>query len=316
MSHFNCIRTRGPKRNALTLLELVVVLGILALLAGVAVHSLDPIANQSRYESSQSMINGIRSAIMGDPNAKNANGQKIISGYIADTAELPATLSDLLQKPSGIIAYGTDSFDSDRDLTNDVTLSRGWNGPYLQLGAGRTNILDGWGHALTLHNNSGSLTITSLGSDNDSVAPEDGYQADISVEIPTNAYSGDVVLRLYAISATTGTRIDPTLSNLLDGIASPPAGTKLLGIHFYGKNASGGTTGEVQEVMCPVAMTGSFEYRISNAAHGKAAARAIFWVDANNDQLLSAGEVVLRKSCVHVFDIIEGQENRFDMELR
>jgi hypothetical protein len=124
------------------------------------------------------------------------------------------------------------------------------------------------------------------------------------------------VLRLYSISATTGTRIDPTLSNLLDGIASPLVGTKLLGIHFYGKNASGGTTGEIQEVMIPVAMTGSFEYRISNATHGKAAARAILWVDANGDQLLNPGEIVLRKSHVQVFDIVAGQENRFDMELR
>lgn len=316
MSRFNCTKTRRSSRKGLTLLELVVVLGILALLAGVAVQSLDPIANQSRYESSQSMINSIRSATIGDPNSKNANGQKIISGYVADTALLPSSLTDLLQKPNAIIAYGTDSFDSDRDLTNDVTLARGWNGPYFQLGAGRTSILDGWGNSLTLQNNSGTLTIASLGSDNDSVAPEDGYQADISVDIPVNAHSGDIVLRLYAISTTTGTRIDPTLSNLLDGIASPPAGTKLLGIHFYGKNASGGTTGEVQEVMCPVAMTGSFEYRISNAPHGKAAARAVFWEDANNDQLLNSGEVVLRKSCVQVFDIVAGQENRFDMELR
>jgi len=292
------------------------VLGILALLAGVAVQSLDPIANQSRYESSQSMINGLRCAIIGDPNAKNSNGQKIISGYVADTASLPTSLNDLLQKPNAIIAYGTDSFDSDRNLTNDVTLARGWNGPYLQLGAGRTSILDGWGHALTLQNNSGALTIASLGSDNDSVVPEDGYQTDISVDIPVNSHSGDIVLRLYAISAITGTRIDPTQSNLLDGIPSPPAGTKLLGIHFYGKNASSGTTGEVQEIMCSVAMTGSFDYRISNATHGKAAARAVFWVDANNDQLFSAGEVVLRKSCVQVFDIVAGQENRFDMELR
>jgi prepilin-type N-terminal cleavage/methylation domain-containing protein len=316
MSRFNCIKSQRSNRRGLTLLELVVVLGILALLAGVAVQSLDPIANQSRYESSQNMIDGIRSATIGDQNAKNANGQKIISGYVADTALLPSALTDLLQKPNAIVAYGTNSFDSDRDLTNDVTLARGWNGPYLQLGAGRTNILDGWGHALTLQNNSGAITIASLGSDNDSIAPEDGYQTDISVEIPVNAYSGDVIFRLYAISAATGTRIDPTQSNLLDGIASPPAGTKLLGVHFYGKNASGGTNGEIQELMCPVAMSGSFEYRISNALHGKAAARAVFWVDANDDELLSPGEVVLRKSCVQVFDIVAGQENRFDMELR
>lgn len=316
MSPFSCSSRHPPIRSALTLLELVVVLGILAMLAGVAVQSLDPIANQSRYESSQSMLNSIRSATVSDPNTKNANGQKIISGYIADTGALPTSLNDLLEKPNAIVAYGTESFDSNRDLTNDVTLARGWNGPYLQLGAGRTSILDGWGHALTLQNNLGVLTIASLGADNDSIAPEDGYQADISINIPVNAYTGDIVFHLYAINGTTGTRVDPTQANLLDGISSPPAGTKLLGIHFYGKNASGGTTGEVQESMCAVSTTGSFEFRLSNAIFGKAAARAVFWVDSNNDELLSSGEVVLRESSVQVFDIVPGHENRFDMELR
>ena len=182
--------------------------------------------------------------------------------------------------------------------------------------AGRLNILDGWGNALTIQNTSGVLTVASLGSDNDSIAPENGYQADITVIMPVNSYAGDVAFRLYAIDSITGTRVDPTLSNLQAGISSPPPGTKLLGIHFYAKNASGGTTGTVQEQMCPVAMTGSFEYRVSNAIHGKAAARAVFWVDTNNDGLLNSGEVVLRKSCVHFFDIVPGQDNRFDMELR
>jgi len=295
---------------------MVVVLGILAIIAGTAVQSLDPIANQSRYESTQNTLNSIRLSTVGDPKTNNANGQRIISGFIADTGALPSSLNDLLQKPNAMVAYGTTSFDSDRDLINDVTLARGWNGPYLQLGAGRSSILDGWGHNLTLQNNAGMLTIASLGSDNDSVAPETGYQADISVNIPVNAYSGELVFHLYGISLSTGTRIEPTLTNLLDGISSPPPGSKLLGIQFYGKNAAGGTTGEMEEVMCQVGLTGSFEFRISNATLGKGAARAVFWEDSNDDQLLTAGEVVLRKSCVHVFEVLPGMENRFDMELR
>jgi len=316
MSHCNCSNAKQRRRSGLTLLEMVVVLGILAIIAGTAVQSLDPIANQSRYESTQNTLNSIRSSTVGDPKTISANGQRIISGFIVDTGALPSSLNDLLQKPAAMVAYGTTSFDSDRDLINDVTLSRGWNGPYLQLGAGRSSILDGWGHDLTLQNSFGIVTIASLGSDNDSVAPEAGYQADISVNIPINAYSGDIVFHLYGISLSTGTRIDPTQPNLLDGIASPPPGTKLLGIQFYGKNAAGGTTGEIEEVMCQVGLTGSFEFRISSATHGKAAARAVFWEDANNDQLLTVGEVVLRKSCVQVFDVFPGMENRFDMELR
>lgn len=316
MSRLHCTKMNGTRRSAVTLLELVVVLGLLALLAGVAVQSLDPIANQSRYETSQNLLDAVRSATIGAPDRNKANGQKMIYGYVADSGDLPSSLNDLIQKPAAIVAYATESFDSDRDLVNDVSLARGWNGPYFQLGAGRSNILDGWGNALTIQNTSGVLTVASLGSDNDSIAPENGYQADITVIMPVNSYAGDIAFRLYAIDSTSGTRVDPTLSNLEAGNPSPPAGTKLLGIHFYAKNASGGTTGTVQEQMCPVAMTGSFEYRVSGAIHGKAAARAVFWVDTNNDGLLNSGEVVWRKSCVHFFDIVSGQDNRIDMELR
>lgn len=316
MSPFCCIRNRDTRRSGLTLLELVVVLGILALLAGVAVQSLDPLANQSRYESSQRMLDGLRSAIVGVSNNNGPNRPSLVAGYVSDTGGLPNSLDDLLTKPNAIVAYGTETFDSDRDLTNDITLSRGWNGPYLQLGAGRTSIRDGWGNPLTLVNNAGSLAITSLGSDNNSVAPEDGYQEDISVSVPTNAYTGDVVFRLYGINAATGARIDPTEANLLDGIPAPPILTKMLGVHFYGKNAAGGISGAIEEAMFTVAMVGSFEYRLSSAPCGKAAARVVFWVDSNNDQLCDIGETVLRKSYAFVFEVVPGIENRFDMELR
>lgn len=316
MSRFNCVNPGRPYRLGLTLLELIVVLSILAVLASVAVQSLDPIANQSRYESSQQLLDGIRSAIVKVPNANVATRSSLISGYVADTGVLPGSLGDLQVKPVALVAYGTQSFDSDRDLTNDITVSRGWNGPYLQLGAGRTTILDGWGNPLSLLNSSGSLTISSLGSDNDSIVPEDGYQADISVNIPLQSYTGDVVFRLYAISIATGVRVDATEANLLDGIASPPAGTKRAGVLFYGTNAAGGSSGTIEESMCVVGLTGSFDYRLTNTVCGKGAARAVFWVDSNNDSLISTGETILRKSYAFVFEIVPGIENRFDMELR
>ena len=177
MSHFNCIRSQSNRRSALTLLELVVVLGILALLAGVAVQTLDPIANQARYETSQRLLNDTRIAIVGEPNLKTPSGQRIATGFSADCGSLPVALNDLLVRPNSIVAHGLDAFDSDRDLSNDISLPRGWNGPYFHLGAGHTTIRDGWGNELSFLDNAGDLTVTSLGSDNDSVLPEEGYQA-------------------------------------------------------------------------------------------------------------------------------------------
>ena len=183
MSLFNCVRQPRPvpafspsnsKRVGLTLLELIVTLGILAVMSTLAVTSLDPLANQSRYEATQRLMKELRLATVGDRFAKQTNGQRVVSGFIADTGSLPSDLSDFNAKPVGLIAHAVQTFDSNRDSTIDVTLSSGWKGPYVHLGAGQTSILDGWGRAPLIDPDGGDFNFLSYGADTDSVAPEDG----------------------------------------------------------------------------------------------------------------------------------------------
>ena len=304
MSPYRCGESLRARRG-LTLLELIVSLGILAVMSTIVVTSLDPLADQARYEATQRLLVELRRSVVGDAAQRQINGQPIITGYLADTGTLPLALTDLTSQPIGLAAYAVQSFDSDRDLVDDVRLTSGWRGPYLQFGPGQTALVDGWGRSLLINPDGGEFDFTSLGSDTDSAAPEDGYRADLSVVMPQVQYRSDAVFRLFAIDDDTGARIDPS-----------PSGTEQLGVMLYAVGVAGGTTGAIEEVTLPVAASGSFEALKSNLPHGTAAARAVMWSDADADDQLDAGEAVLRSSYVHYFTIVGGADVRIEMELR
>lgn len=295
MSHL-CY-ARFAFRQALTLLELVVVLGILAVLSTVAVRSLEPIADQARYELTQSVLRDVRLATVG------TNAYE--SSFLGDTGALPSDVEELLVRPVALIAHALQSFDSDRDTVDDVALSSGWNGPYLNLGVGQSDVLDGWGAGPTLVANSGDLEIISLGSDGDSLSPENGYAADLITTIQTREYQGNITFRLFAMDATTGTRIDPS-----------PTGTEQLGVLFYGVNASGGTDGSIAEQMLIVPNSGTFEHRRLDTLSRTLAARAIQWNDIDNDDVFDVGETIVKKSFVHYPNMHPASDIRVEMELR
>ncbi|MEM9586801.1 MAG: prepilin-type N-terminal cleavage/methylation domain-containing protein [Planctomycetota bacterium] len=299
--------SRSPfaDRRGLTLLELIVALGILAVLSTVAVQALDPLADQARYETTQRTLDQLRVATVGDPLARQVDGQRVVSGYVADMGQLPGTLDDLFTQPVGMIASSVQSFDSDRDSVNDVTLTSGWKGPYLQLGAGISSLTDGWGRAPLVDPDAGDFDFTSYGSDDDSVSPEDGYRADVSVVIPASHYTTTATFRLFAIDAVTSTRIDPS-----------PSGTQQLGVLLYGIGVAGGSTGAIEELMIPVAATGTFEATQSSFVQGHAAARGILWDDADSDDVLDAGETIVDASYVHYFTVTSETDLRIEMELR
>ncbi len=303
MSQSRCAKRRV--RSALTLLELVVVLGILAVLSTVAVRSLEPIADQARYELTQTVLKDLRLAIMGESQRFSGNDGAVYSNFITDTGVLPADVNALFIRPNGLSSQAVQLFDSDRDSVNDVTLASGWNGPYLHLGPGLNEVVDGWGREPALIDTAGDLEIVSMGSDGDSVATEDGYRADVSTTVLTRDYTGAIVFRLYAIDGLNGSRIDPT-----------PAGTEQLAVLFYGVNAAGGSTGSVAEQLLIVSNSGSFEYRRSGTICGRVAARAILWDDTDSDDAVDLGEAIIKKSFVHYPIVHPAADIRIEMELR
>lgn len=309
MSHFSYGNRQhswqSPFSHGLTLLELVVVLGILAVLSTVAIRSLEPIADQARYEQTQLLLSELRSAIVSPPYSTAGSTTTPRSSFAIDTGTLPVELDDLLTRPMGIIDRELQSFDSDRDTIDDIHLASGWNGPYISLGAGSTRMVDGWGREPTLIPSGGSLEILSMGSDGDSLPPEDGYRKDISAVISPQDYEGTVIFRVYAIDLLNGSRIDPS-----------PIGNQRIAVLFYGVNATGGTSGEIAEQTLLIPNSGSFEYRRENTIVGTCAARAILWDDINGDQILDAGETILSKSIVVYPSIQPRVDTRVEMELR
>lgn len=305
----NSGRIGSAFRQGLTLLELVVVLGILAVLSTVAVRSLQPVADQARYEVTQKVLNDLWQAALGGPSPGNAapatQGGYTRSGFITDTGSLPTDVNELLVCPAGLIDRTLQTFDSDRDSVDDVSLVSGWNGPYLHLGAGATSVMDGWGNEPLLTIDSGELELRSFGSDGNSLPPEDGYRKDIVLHIGPADYLGTIVFRIFAIDPMNGSRIDPA-----------PSGTEQLGVLFYGVNAMGGSSGAVEEQLIVIDNAGSFEFRREDTLAGTVAARAILWNDTNSNQILDPGETIILKSLVHYATLEPRVDTRVEMELR
>ena len=148
-------------RKALTLIELVVVLAILAVLATVAVRSLEPLADQARYESTNTTLDATRNAIAED--SRQSSGTRQISGFVPDIGRLPESL-DMLIDDSGSTEFSSPpvslasfpfierSGPTAGDVNNDtnidcsmVSLRCGWRGPYLTVSNLSNGIVDGWG---------------------------------------------------------------------------------------------------------------------------------------------------------------------------
>ncbi|MFP4175961.1 MAG: hypothetical protein ACLFT2_01940 [Candidatus Brocadiia bacterium] len=145
--------------HRMTLVELVVVLALLASLAGVVVTSVGEVDMRQRYDTTAERMRTIQKAVAGDG---------VLPGrFILDMGRLPRVPSDPeegellseLWSPDGLEEYGKES-KSDSDFSwpsdwptdapalsselNDVEMYCGWNGPYLAVSGDR--LYDGFGN--------------------------------------------------------------------------------------------------------------------------------------------------------------------------
>ena len=94
---FSCLQPSAfslqpsPTRNesAFTLLEVLIVLFILGMIAVMAWPALGILDDKAREELSRESMEVIRRAIVGDPDRFDANGRRIIGGYVGDMEKWP-----------------------------------------------------------------------------------------------------------------------------------------------------------------------------------------------------------------------------------
>jgi prepilin-type N-terminal cleavage/methylation domain-containing protein len=215
-------RTRHP---GFTLLELLVVLVILTILTLVAVHTVDGLQDQTRYDATQRTLGEVEEAVLGPGAVRQPDGSLLITGFVADMGRLPSVpggapvgteLSELWLR-GGLAAF---SFQT-ADVDGAVRIGTGWRGPYLRLPLGATELRDGWGnfHVLTTET-SGSLTlvreVSSLGANNapDAVPPAAPYDGDLAVGFANDRFQGAISVNVFDTDAdgklvpiTTGVRL-------------------------------------------------------------------------------------------------------------
>jgi len=110
----------SDRRHAFTLLEIVVVIAILAVLAGMVV----PLIGESRDKANDDAVlvslNNLRNIILGTPDRP---------GFRTDTLKLPDRIADLVVNPfAGLPASNPDSVLAVWQINSKL----GWRGPYVQ----------------------------------------------------------------------------------------------------------------------------------------------------------------------------------------
>lgn len=148
LSRASSIAVKAASRRrctGLTLLELVVVVAILAVLAGMIIPLGAGQVQKARFAATKTNLLLIRDAIMGTPDKP---------GFYSDTGQFPVTLKDLFVNPFA---------STDPLATFNRDTGRGWHGPYLipsgssypnnftnTYTAGDPAILDAWGQPIVI----------------------------------------------------------------------------------------------------------------------------------------------------------------------
>lgn len=167
------------------MLELIIVLSILAVLTTVAVQSLEPVGKQSRVDATQKTLAELRAAIVGRETTTD-DSQVSNPCFVSDMGRFPTSIDELFVNIHNVTEFHSSALAGDH---SDVTVSRGWRGPYMRLPAGATTLRDGWGNFFGFDLTDG-LKVTSFGSDalSDSVgAPVDTYGVDTGFSLTTTA---------------------------------------------------------------------------------------------------------------------------------
>lgn len=162
------------------MLEMIVVLAILAVLTGIAVRSLEPMNQQARVDATQKTLEELRASIVG-PSASSSDVTTSMASFVADVGRLPTSLDELFLNVNTLPGYHSSAL---AGQDSDVTIARGWRGPYMRLPVGAATLRDGWGNPFAyVIDNDGGVAVASLGSDF-KLGGADSYASDRGFTLP------------------------------------------------------------------------------------------------------------------------------------
>lgn len=125
-----------------TLLEMLVVIGLLGVVAMAATTLIIDTGEEKRKDATEKNWDAIRKAIVGD-STLSLNGSPNLSGYVADMGRLPNNIKELISQGAqpNWTEFNIDPSGTAVGLSG--TLHAGWRGPYLYT-AGSAEFRDGW----------------------------------------------------------------------------------------------------------------------------------------------------------------------------
>lgn len=148
-------------RRAFTLVELVVVLGIIALLTHLAVREFAHLRDQKLESVADRQLETIRASVY------ECGADGLPTGFLADMGRLPNaaetnSLSELWACPAGARPFAVLKAKSENLVTGakgladeTVYVPTGWRGPYLRIPFGKSALRDPWGNEFLTKDDAG-----------------------------------------------------------------------------------------------------------------------------------------------------------------
>jgi prepilin-type N-terminal cleavage/methylation domain-containing protein len=173
---------RRAHASGFTLIEVIVIIAVLAILAGAMAPLATRVMDSSRQDLTLQRQQAIYQAIMGDPSAPG-------SGFLSDIGRLPGSDLTELATQQSLPSYAIQSCGT----------GMGWRGPYLLQGIDASgHPLDGWGTPMDFVNGQ----IRSAGPDQQMGTAGDNLLYP-SVPLAGTTISGSVVLQVLALDNST-----------------------------------------------------------------------------------------------------------------
>ncbi|MDR2168867.1 MAG: type II secretion system GspH family protein [Planctomycetaceae bacterium] len=178
----NSLQTPNKFNNfGMTLIELLIVLGILAALAGMTLTLVSEMDSSNRQNITKSKLDQLESIITGNNNQT--------SQFINDTGRLPVKIDgdgkelselwnkEIFENTENITVNYNSSIENDLPITIPVTLNVGWKGPYINIPT-TGKLYDGFGNNFWFAKDKNDLdddtlwnTLNSNLTDTDNTAP-------------------------------------------------------------------------------------------------------------------------------------------------